>query len=94
MTISKLTVNSLQGELYDLYRKYVEKHGGSWDERRDGDKLLAVNILFPPETIAKPMSPSGNFERHQIILADNAVIFWNHHIVSGQDTITIPYVYL
>ena len=92
--IHELTVDSLQGDFYDLFRKYVEKHGGTWTELREGDQLQSVHLRFPPETVSTKMPPSGNFDRYQITFKDGAIMFWHYQRLTALNSISIPYVYL
>jgi hypothetical protein len=92
--IGELTVNSLQGDFYDLFRKYVEKHGGIWTEQREADQLQCVHIQFPPGTMSTQMPPSGNYDRHQITFKDGAIMFWYYQRLAELNSISIPYVYL
>lgn len=92
--ITGLTVNSLQGDFYDLFRKYVEKHGGTWEEEREADQLQSVRLLFPLGTTSTKLPGNGNFDRYQITFADGAIMFWSYHRVTRTSAISIPYVYL
>jgi hypothetical protein len=92
--IHELTIDSLQGDFYDLFRKYVEKHGGIWTELRTGDQLQSVHLRFPPGTMSTKMPPSGNYDRQQITFKDGAVMFWYYQRLTSLNSISIPYVYL
>ncbi|HEX7736919.1 MAG TPA: hypothetical protein VF458_18885 [Ktedonobacteraceae bacterium] len=92
--ITELTVNSLQGDFYELFRKYVEKHGGTWTEKREADQLQRVRLLFPPGTISTQLPGNSNYNRYQITFADGAIMFWYYQQVTRTNSISIPYVYL
>ena len=92
--IDELTVNSLQGDFYDLFRKYVEKHGGTWTEQRASDQLQSVHIRFPPGTTSAALPPNGNYDRYQITFHDGAIMFWHYQRLTRINSISIPYVYL
>lgn len=92
--ITDLTVNSLQGDFYDLFRKYIERHGGTWTEEREVDQLQSVHLHFPPGTTSVKLPGNGSYDRYQIIFADGAVMFWSHQRITRMNSISIPYVYL
>ena len=92
--IDTLTIDSLQGDFYDLFRNYVEKHGATWTDEREEDQLQRVHIHFPPATISTQMPPSGNYDRQQITFPDGAILFWYYQRLTERTSISIPYVYL
>lgn len=92
--INELTVDSLQGDFYELFRNYVEKHGGTWTEQREANQLLRVSIQFPPGTIYVDLPTNGNYDRHQITFSDGAIMFWYYQRLAKLNSISIPYVYL
>ncbi|HEY0755713.1 MAG TPA: hypothetical protein VGD98_17275 [Ktedonobacteraceae bacterium] len=94
--ITDLTVDSLQGDFYELFRKYIEKHGGTWNEERDPTtrQLQSVQLQFPPDTTSFKLQPNGNYDRYKIIFPDGALMFWYYQRVTALNSISIPYVYL
>lgn len=92
--IDKLTIDSLQGDFYELFKNYVEKHGAIWTDEREADQLQCVYIHFPPETMSTKMPPSGHFDRQQITFKDGATMFWYYQRLTERNLISIPYVFL
>lgn len=92
--ISDLTIHSLDGEFYGLFRNYLEKHGCTWTDSRVYNQLQSVYLQFPPGTTYVEKSSSGDYERRQITLPDGGIFFWLIRRASGQHSITVPYVYL
>lgn len=92
--IHELTVQSLQGDFYELFKKYIEKHGGIWSEQRATDQLQSVHIQFPHGTVSTDLPPGGYYDRRQITFTDGAIMFWYHQRNTGLNSISVPYVYL
>jgi hypothetical protein len=92
--IDELTIQSLQGDFYELFKRYIEKHGGVWTEQREGDQLKRVHIRFPPGTAYTTLPPNGQYDRHQITFNDGAIMFWYYQRTTRLNSISIPYVYL
>lgn len=87
-------VHSLDGEFYTRFKAYIERHGGTWTERRENGQLQAVYLQFPPGTACTEHSSSENYERHRITFQDGAILFWCVQRSTGLSSISIPYIYL
>jgi len=88
--INELSVSCFDGEMYALFRKYLEKHGCTWQERRDPwGQLQSVHLSFPSGTT---YSSTKHPDFYQITFPTNGLLFWNsgHNL----DRISIPYAYL
>ncbi len=92
--ISDLTVHSLDGEFYGLFKKYLEKHGCIWTDFRVANQLQSVHLRFPAGTTYVDRSSGVEYERRQITLPDGSILFWLIRRSNGLHSITIPYVYL
>ncbi len=93
--IGELEIQQLTGEFYDLFRKYLEKHGCIWTDRRDEwGYLLSVHLAFPPGTAYREMAPGDRYRRYQITFPKDGVMYWNVHQMTGLNSLSIPYVYL
>ncbi len=93
--IRELEIQQLTGEFYDLFRKYLEKHGCIWTDRRDQwGYLLSVHLAFPPGTVYREMPPADHYRRYQITFQMDGVMYWRVHEMTGLNSMSIPYVYL
>ncbi len=93
--ICELEIQQLTGEFYNLFRKYLEKHGCVWTDRRDKwGHLLSVRLTFPPGTVYRELAPADHYQRSQIIFQTDGVMYWFIHEITGLHSISIPYVYL
>jgi hypothetical protein len=93
--IGELEIQQLTGEFYNLFRKYLEKHGCIWTDRRDQwGYLLSVHLAFPPGTVYRELASSDHYRRYRITLQMDGVMYWFVHQMTGFNSMSIPYVYL
>ncbi len=98
--ITELTVNALNGEMYNLFRRYLEKRKVIWTDTRDKwGVLLSVHLTFPPDTTYKQISQTyvydtDSYTRHYIYLRGEFLLYWNVHKSTQLNHISIPYAYL
>lgn len=93
--INDLAVHSLDGEMYGLFRAYLEKHGCTWREKRGRQgELLSVHLTFPPGTTCKKLPPIERFDRYQINFNSGGLLFWSVRLSTGLNGVSVPYVYL
>ena len=98
--ISELTINQLDGGMYTLFRRYLEKRKVIWTDTRDKHGiLLAVHLTFPSDTTYKLLSQTyvhdtDQYTRYHIYLRGDFLLYWNIRKTTQLNSITIPYAYL
>jgi hypothetical protein len=93
--IRELAVQSLDGGMYNAFRKYLEKRGCIWtEERNKWGQLLSVHLTFLPGTVYKELPPIGEFDRYQITFEKGGLMFWSVRRTTRLNSMSIPYVYL
>jgi len=94
--ITSLDVHHFNGEEYEALKRYLEKRGCTWSEKREAGRLIGVHLDFPPETKVKQLPSSTEmYKRHQVVFPnDSGLMYWDLERASKKNRISVPYVYL
>jgi|SRR5579859_6079538 len=95
IALLELIVHSLDGAFYGPTRAYLEKYGVKWKDVRDKQGALQeVRLTFPSGTMSKQTGEDEKYERYQIALPNNGLVYWNIHKVLRYNQIIVPYAYI
>ena len=86
--LSSLDVHYLDGQFYELTKKYLAKQGCTWSEQREGDQLLSVHLVFPDGTVYNQAKYA-----YEVRFPKGGMLWWSIK-PDGMHGISVPYVYL
>ncbi len=86
--LSSLDVHYLDGQFYEVTKKYLVKQGCLWSEQRQGDQLLSVHLDFPDGTVYN----QAKYAR-EVRFPKGGMLWWSIK-PDGRNGIVVPYVYL